>query len=152
MDSLKSVLSRDSLYLICFMVLSDFPSGLKQHFHLIANFSSELLDETMQRCGSIDDTFLMEIKGDSCRLIYLVLGGGGSKTLKNCRSVLQWCENNQCQPLLDGKTNANIVFRNGENKETNNLCPRIIFTKELETIKWPQYDWSRSGTPIFFGY
>ena len=118
----------------------------------MANISSELLDEPMQRCGSIDDTFVMMIKGNSCDLVYLVQSGGGRTTLKNCDSVLQLCKNNQCQPLLDGKTNANIVFRNGENNETNNLCPRIIFTKELETNKWPRHDWSRRGTPIFVGY
>ena len=101
----------------------------------MANVSSELLDEPIQRCGSIYDTFVMEIEGNSCRLIFLVESGGGSRPLKNCPSVLQWCKNNQCQPLLDGKTKANIVFRNGENYGTNNLCPRIIFTKETRNFQ-----------------
>ena len=109
----------------------------------MANLTDGLIEQPMQKCGRNVDITLLKINSD-CTFHFLHSSGGGRQSLDNCESIIQLCQNlDECRPLFDRKTRANIIFRIEENETSNSLCPKLVLQMDAN------HGWTAEGSTIF---
>jgi len=138
---------------------NDFDSGLK--FDKKTFNSSIKTDEFMEgsilKCGNWEDLFLLKIydnknnlwENAECTLHYFQESGGSIVPLEDCVSRIQLCQTSEnCRPLFDGNTKANIIFRVGESETSNDDCPKLILQMNANGY----FDKTGKGSNIYVSY
>ena len=144
------------------ITIISYNTGIKSGLKISAKYTTDenyvTLEEHAQSCGDKDNLAILKIgfnddleKPQPC-IFRLAKSQDQSEDfeLKDCESVIQICENsNECHPLLDGKTKANIVFHVGNIVQKNQNCPKLI----LQMAPYNYIDrWTVEGSTFYVSH
>ena len=148
-DRISSFVKADLIYYL----LKGFTS-----LKFMAQLSDGLIEESVMKCGIWEDLFLLKIHDNistkECSIHYYIgyegrVSGGRVGNVEDCKSRIEICKSsNDCRPLFDGNTKANIVFRIGGSETSNDHCPKLILQMNANGFN----DWKGNGSTFYVSY